>query len=238
MIYLRDRKLLFFKPYKTAGTSFEIALSRHAGQQDIVTPLVLGDELLRRKLGGQKPANWAEREIEAAFEAAVAKRSEGDDPDQRLFNPKTSRYFHHMTPNVFAMRAGEQVLQEATVVTMCRHPYEVLISQMFYFQRFRKMKEGVEDLLDRFAERVVTNVDFYHYKRRYLPHFVIRYEALEADLRDFDRAFGLDLSAHLPETKRGLRTDRRSARELLGRKHRELCYRRNRPIFDIFGYEP
>ena len=168
MIFLRDRKLLFFKPRKTAGTSFEIALSRHAGPQDIVTPLVLGDELLRRKLGGHPPVNWADLDQEAAFEALIAQKAGDADTDQVLFSVKHARYVHHITPAKFAERAGEAELKEATVVTMARHPYEVLASQIRYFKRFQKRPESFEELAELYGDRFFTNLPYYHYKQRYL----------------------------------------------------------------------
>ena len=47
MIYLRDHNLLFLKPRKVGGTSFEIALSTFAGPRDIVTPITPSDEIGR-----------------------------------------------------------------------------------------------------------------------------------------------------------------------------------------------
>ena len=39
MILLHHPPLIFLKPHKVAGTSFEIALSRFAGPHDIITPI-------------------------------------------------------------------------------------------------------------------------------------------------------------------------------------------------------
>ncbi len=237
MIYLRDRKLLFLKPRKTAGTSLEIALSCNAGPKDIVTPLVLGDELLRIERGGQFPVNWADPETERDYAVEVARNCRSDDLNRTLFVDKTARFSNHMIPKQVALTAGERFLLDAEVVTMCRHPYEVFVSQVYYFVAYRDLKTPFTELADELAPLVYTNVPYYGYKRRYLPRFVVRYEHLREDLRQLESDFGLDLLSKLPVTKKGARKDRRPAAELLTQAQKDICYERNRPIFERFGYE-
>lgn len=50
MILLTDPKILFLKPRKVAGTSFEIALSAFANCNDVITPIAEEDEIIRQKL--------------------------------------------------------------------------------------------------------------------------------------------------------------------------------------------
>ena len=61
MIYLADKKILFLKAKKVAGTSFEIALSRYSTnpEADIITPIMVADELIRVRQSGRLPVNWA-----------------------------------------------------------------------------------------------------------------------------------------------------------------------------------
>jgi hypothetical protein len=59
MLYLKQRNIIFIKPRKVAGTSVEIALTCNAGEQDIITPISLVDELTRMRLGGVLPSGWA-----------------------------------------------------------------------------------------------------------------------------------------------------------------------------------
>lgn len=60
MIVLKLKKMIFLKAMKTAGTSFEIALSRHASESDIITPIKSADELIRSNLGFPGPMNFKE----------------------------------------------------------------------------------------------------------------------------------------------------------------------------------
>ena len=238
MIYLRERKLLFLKPRKTAGTSVEIALSRYAGPEDIVTPVLAEDELKRMEVGGQFPVNWTTPEKEARFREEMLRYRRGAQKTPPFFQITTSKFFNHISPKKIAERAGEDFLHDAKVVTMCRHPYEVFVSQVYFFRSFRKLEIGFSELAEILAQEIVTNLPFYFYKDQVLPARVIRYEHLNADLRAFEAEEGLRILDYLPVTKQGARDDRRPAREILSPALREICYRRNRPIFDLFGYEP
>lgn len=238
MIYLRDRNLLFLKPRKTAGTSVEIALSCNAGPADIVTPLVLGDELTRRELGGQFPINWSDPAIERDYAEEVERHLDSAELNKTFFKYKTSRFFNHMRPKEVVEAASERFLLGSEVVTMRRHPYEVFASQVYYFMTYQKLETTFAKLADELANKVYTNVAYYGYQDRFLPRFVIRYEHLKEDLRQLEKDYDLDLISKLPLTKQGERADRRPARELLSDRQKEICYARNKPIFERFGYKP
>ena len=57
MIASHRHRFVFVKTRKPAGTSLEIALSRHCGPEDVITPISAADERLRRELGGTGPQN-------------------------------------------------------------------------------------------------------------------------------------------------------------------------------------
>ena len=59
MIASHAHRFVFIKTRKTAGTSLEIALSRHCGPDDIVTRISPADEELRAAAGGAGPQNDA-----------------------------------------------------------------------------------------------------------------------------------------------------------------------------------
>ena len=136
MIYLKSRNLLFVKPKKTAGTSVEIALSCNAEDDDIVTPIVHDDEKIRQELGGKFPVNWAwirgaETSYRRNFRAWV---KDGTWPmrfglrSKRLYNRRAGKFFNHMTPAQIQMRTRRDFLENAFMVTMVRHPYELVVS--------------------------------------------------------------------------------------------------------------
>ena len=58
MIVSHQHKLIFIKPRKVAGTSFEIALAKFCSEGDIITPISRNDEEIRQRLGFIGPRNF------------------------------------------------------------------------------------------------------------------------------------------------------------------------------------
>ncbi|WP_287528030.1 sulfotransferase family 2 domain-containing protein [Okeania sp. SIO2C2] len=57
MIISHKYKFIFLKTKKTSGTSVKISLSRFCGDDDVITPMSLEDEAIR-KLLGKRPQNY------------------------------------------------------------------------------------------------------------------------------------------------------------------------------------
>lgn len=242
MIYLARHKLLFLKPKKTAGTSVEIALSCNAGEADIVTPVLPEDERKRRELGGMFPRNWAwhaaaEDRYRARFEKYL---EDGIIPKRwfglrrgRLYARRDARFVNHIPPRQIVRRAGRAFLDDAFVVTMCRHPYETMVSWAAHLHADNG--GSLDGLLDMASRHKPLNEVYLFDARR--PDFVIRYEHLTEDLAELERRFGLALTGNLPVTKGKARTDRRNAAEILSAAQKARIRASHRRTFEAFGYE-
>lgn len=243
MIYLTRHRLLFVKPHKTAGTSVEIALSCNALDDDIVTPLIEEDETIRRELGGRFPVNWAwfssaETRYRARFETYLAtgvvpRRYFGLKPG-RLYNRHLARFYNHITPARIRRRGGGAMLDGAFLVTMTRHPYELVVSRAAHLSALTGT--GFDVTLAQTLARPPLN-DAYLFGAK-APDFVIRYEHLHDDLRVLEAQFGLSLVDHLPVTKGTARTDRRKAHEILSEAQKARIRDSHRQTFEAFGYAP
>ncbi|MGR9046774.1 MAG: helix-loop-helix domain-containing protein [Gammaproteobacteria bacterium] len=255
MIYLNRKKLLLFKPLKTASTSLEIAFACNACEDDIVTPMSTMYELMRLDMGAQLPVNYASNaEIERRYRAKIKALSSLRklvpgvklDTLEKVVKPfyKTKRnrkFFNHIKPSEVAAIMGDDFLKDSFIVTMCRHPYEVLISRV-YWERWKKHRESDFDLnaaIDSMLEtKEPLNLDYYFYKNEFVPDFVIRYENLTEDIAALEKKFDLRLLENMPVAKGKIRKSNEPAESVLSERQKEICYEKNKPIFERFGYTP
>jgi hypothetical protein len=252
MIYLKKHNLLFIKPLKTASTSVEIAFSCNADADDIVTPISMNDELLRLEKGGQLPVNYSKSRLsEWIYRARVRflgrlKKKGVEDLAHRnevlksIFRGGKRRVvYNHIKPTELMKRKGDSFFMESFVVTMCRHPYDVLLSRV-YWERYKKggsSEFDLEKVTDEMLENEPLNLDYCFLDGRFFPDFVIRYEHMQDDLRELEDTFGLSLVDHLPFTKNKVRKEKKSAADVLTERQKADCYEKNRLIFEKFGYE-
>lgn len=239
LIYLESQNLLFLKTRKTGGTSFEIALSRHAAPQDIVTPISFEDELLRKAAGGVFPQNWARSsETEITFHAAVCafEASENKTPARHQMKPfrEQAFYFNHFGPDIVPPRMGANKFDRALKITICRHPYEQLVSHAFFQQRFGNA--DFEKVVNRLLANPSPNASLYLLGEKPVIDVFIRYENLADDITALEHRTGLDLLSAMPRAKGQFRADRRPAKDLLSDAQKARCYQINRWEFETLGY--
>lgn len=241
MIYLAEPNLLFVKPKKVAGTSIEIALSCNAGEKDIITPVAHGDELVRYQSGGHFPVNWAylkatEAQCRRKFDLYI---ETGKMPPRlfglrkgKLYEKWQARYYNHITPMKIDRRGPRGFLDNVTMVTVVRDPYEQLVS--FAWHKVKATGAPFDQMLGEALEKEPLNDAYLFGSRK--PDIVLRYEHLREDLTDLEQRFGLNLVENLPHTKHKARGDRRPARETLSEAHKARCYEKYRRTFETFGY--
>lgn len=58
MIVSFSKRFVYIRCRKVAGTATEIDLSRYCSAEDIITPVVVRDELVRGEAGGRRPQNY------------------------------------------------------------------------------------------------------------------------------------------------------------------------------------
>ena len=253
MIYLKSKKLLFIKPLKTASTSLEIAFACNATEEDIVTPMSTNYELVRLEMGAQLPINYAlNKSAEKRYRAKIHALSKlhaifpwiALETLEKCCRPffKTrgkKAFFNHIKPAEIAANMGDQFLKDAFIVTMCRHPYEVLVSRV-YWERWKKHRESEFDVSTAIDQMLIDkeplNLDYYYYNDQFVPNFVIRYEHLAEDIAELEKKFDLKLTEKMPFTKNKVRKSQESAASVLNDRQKEICYEKNKPIFEKFGY--
>ncbi|MFB7763637.1 hypothetical protein [Streptomyces xiamenensis] len=187
MIVLHGPKLIFVRTRKTAGTSVEIALSRHAGPTDIITSLSPRDEALRAQYGGRPPQNH----LHPGAPATPDPVAPGPGPGVRWYN--------HM-PAAHIKEALGDTWQNYLTVCLERSPYEKVVS-LYYHRHRAEPRPGIEEFIDSGEFRDALNWPLYTgADGEVLVDVVIRHEQLAEGLGSLCRRVGLP-PLELPRAK-------------------------------------
>lgn len=249
MILSYSLGFIFFKTRKTAGTSLEVALSRHCGPRDIITPITVEDEAIRLEKGGRLAQNFSESPgEEERYRESIRKGT------LELFPPRKRTFRNHMpAAEVRALVPGD-VWSGSYKFTIERHPYEKAVSWAYF--RYNRLigsgpigglvsrtkryfrHRGFKSFLDaEVSDGAYRNWPIYMEGDTLLVDKVYRFEDLPECLEDLAERFTLDLSRSLPRTKHKFRTDRTPAAEVLSRSQKNMVYEHCAREFELMGYE-
>lgn len=180
MIFLKDENLLFLKPFKVAGTSFEIALSKFAGPNDIISPL-RRDDHIRRKLGFPSHQNckytWHER-----FSMP---------PKRQLkllyYKHEQIKYPQHTSAQMARDFLGKNVFEQAFKVSIVRNPFDYLISHYFWHNRDQdQSRQRFDAWVKRNPWIINRNDQFYSVDGHEIVDFYIRFENFTEDIEKLE----------------------------------------------------
>lgn len=175
MIASHAHRFVFVKTRKTAGTSLEIALSRHCGPDDVVTRISPEDEELRAAAGGVGPQN--------------------DDTDP-------SSYAHMGARRIIRV-LGRQTWDDYFTFAVERNPFDVVASSYRYSARKPSFTKTFAEFVrtPKRMERLALNEQLYRVGGRVAVDRVYRYEELPDAVADLSERLGVELD--LPHAKRG-----------------------------------
>ncbi|MEU4655126.1 hypothetical protein AB0G32_14500 [Streptomyces sp. NPDC023723] len=164
---------------KTAGTSVEIALSRHAGERDIITSMSPRDEALRTAEGGRPSQHHL-----------LPGHTPGPEPVPPGPGPGV-RYYNHMPAREIRATLGTATWNRYLTVCLKRSPYEKVLS--LYFHRHRTEPRigiaafiGSGEFRDAFSWPLYTDAT-----GAVMVDVVIRHEHLQAGLDTLCARVGL-----------------------------------------------
>jgi len=175
LIASHAHRFVFIKTRKTAGTSLEIALSRHCGPADVVTRISPEDEVLRAAAGGVGPQN--------------------DDTSP-------SSYAHMGARRVIKV-IGREAWDSYFTFAVERNPYDVVASSYRFSARKPSYTKTFAEFVrtPRRLDRLALNERLYRMGGRVVVDRVYRYEELPAAIADLSSRLGLELD--LPHAKQG-----------------------------------
>lgn len=225
MIVSHSHKYIFIKSLKTAGTSIEAALSKHCGENDMVTPL--GDYWFNRDEKGA----WIHSSMNA----------EG--------------FSQHDPATEVKRKLPPEVWNEYFKFSITRNPWDRVVSHFAWEARNRaelrpatRWYHRLGIPFDQFPEtrqlfhQFVAGNDWTNNDRFYLIEgvlcvdFVIRYERLGEDLAEVCRRVGLPAIV-LPHLKSGMREGRHSYAEYYDQASRAIVAERHDNDLRLFDYK-
>lgn len=174
MIASHAHRFVFIKTRKTAGTSLEIALSRHCGPDDLVTRISPEDEELRAAAGGVGPQNDA------------------TDP---------GAYAHMAARRVIAV-IGRETWNDYFTFAVERNPFDVVASSFRYSARKPSFSTTFPEFVrSKRIERLAQNERLYRLRGSVVVDRVYLYEQLPDAVADISSRLGIALD--LPHAKQG-----------------------------------
>jgi hypothetical protein len=193
VIISHEHRFIFVKTHKTAGTSIEVFLSKLAGHDAVVTPIL-------PEVSGHEPRNFMrlDNPIRDAALRMKYRRLEGD-PRKR------PAYFNHIPAQSIRARVGRRRWDSYLTFCFERNPWEKVVSR-YYFATGRGEFEGTlrEFVFD--GSLLESDFDLYSFDGSTVGvDFVGRYERLEDDVAEVLDRLGLSEELSLTREKGGYR---------------------------------
>lgn len=197
MIVSHKYGFIFIKTGKVGGTSFEIAMSRFLGPDDIITPVSVPDEIDRAKRGYRTCQNYEKRVGELGFldwpqwlkYRALMRLSSGDAAIRsRRRLPK--KYWNHMDAAAIRERVGKDVWDSYCKITIERNPWDKVVSRYFWESRRRGEDVGFGEYV-RSGEPLRSHFERYSIGGIVVADRIIRYERMSRELTELSQELGL-----------------------------------------------
>jgi Sulfotransferase family len=230
MIISHKYRFIFLKTAKTASTSVEIALSKHCGKKDSITPMLPADEQIRRGLQYRGPQNYlaplTDYTVKEIISLALG-RSE-----------KKQRFFHHISAEVVKKYVGDKTWNGYYKFCVERNPWERLIS-LYYWICQSEPRPTISEFLE--SEPALSlkkfGFDLYTINEQIAVNKVCLYENLEEELEQVRLLLNIPEKLQLPQAKTEHRKDKSSYRNILDEKEIKKIEQMFSTEIRLFGYD-
>ena len=195
MLISHEHRFIYIKTRKTAGTSLEIGVSPHLGEDDVVTGLNAEEEAVRASLGGRSAqhthvpmATWRNRDW---IKAAMGRRP---------------RYSQH-TPAFVARRyLPPEQWAGYFGFAVDRNPWDLSVSAHRWYQKRTGQELSFREFVFSAALPRYSNWDMYTIDDVPVLDRIYRFGELDVLLNDLTERMRLDEPLSLPRAKGGLRS--------------------------------
>ena len=218
MIFSELHNFLFLKGRKVASTSFEVALSKICGADDIITPITPVDERYRIDLGYRHAQNFgADTDKLDAYIKAVKNAEPGQ--FEQIKKPKGTIQDHCTLLEAWDF-FGER-LRSKRIIAIARNPYQSILSRLNHMARFDDYKksgdvicasqEQLQNELNVFIKKLINESypkNIGHYtapSQTSIPLEVtyLKFEHLQSELDQLLASLNISDKVSLPHLKKG-----------------------------------
>ena len=238
MIISHKYKYIYLKSSKTAGTSIEIALAKHCGEEDIVTPL---------------------DSYSKAFDYVTH--------NYHARNYRKKGYYHHITPDKIKRIIGPDIWNSYFKFTIVRNPWDLQVSSLWWRLK-AKPKEDFSYYVNKIRHNMtewhnyvayyklilkkIARKDYIYLGGKHIPildntryyfdrlgkpicDYYIRYESLEEGYREVCRKVGIPYEK-LPLTKNKIRPHSKHYSQYYDEETKRIIAEYFKKEIECFGY--
>lgn len=180
MVVLSDPKLIFIKPHKVGGTSFEIALSKYAKKDSIITPIGKTDEAVRKALGYRGPQNYKYpiHELMTLPAKRIAKNLLSGFWPEKYISHLTAREIYNLLPR--------STWEDHLKISIVRNPFDIAVSAYFWLNQDPKDRPDFGSWCLEHVEQLLVNRKSYYIDKKEVVDFYLVYHRLEEDLLELE----------------------------------------------------
>lgn len=229
MIISHKYKFIFLKTNKTAGTSIEIALSRFCKPDDIITPISVDDEKIRRELGYAGPQN---------FYSPICDYRLRDIGRLFLKGKRKKRYYNHITANEVKKNISNEIWENYFKFCFERNPWDRVIS--LYYARCRaEARPSIAEFIEQqntFSILKRGGYDVYMIDDKVAVDRVCLFENMYEELDFICQHLCFPVKMILPKAKSNFRKDKRCYKQILTNNEYDQIKSFFGKEIEMFGY--
>ena len=229
MIISYKYKFIFIKTRKTAGTSIEVFLSKHCGENDIVTPI-------RPPESGHIPRNY-----KGTFNVIKEIFSQSRHEAARTIKDflKRKRFYNHIPAFRVRARLPKKIWDNFFKFCVERNPWEKTLSRYYrlYYESNGKLS------FDEYMSRCDFPVNYTLYTDGYKHELIIvdqvvKYENLSKDLEQIFKRLGVPFKDSLETyAKSHYQPEKQPYQEIFSDKHRKIVETLFKKELQMHGYK-
>lgn len=167
MIISSKLKIIFVKTKKTAGTSFEIALSKFCNSNDVITPITPSDESTRQSLGFRGAQNFRD-----VLWEDYGMRVDGS-------------YYNHMPVSQIRATIPPEIFHNYKKITIYRNPFDAAISRYFW-EGGPRLGLDFQQYVEKYPQHLKENISIAPLSGENTCDVYLKYENLREDMKRHD----------------------------------------------------